>query len=194
MLDLHGFSPITGQLGGGGLVDNLVSTASTLTVNNDNDTSTFSGTIQNTVGQRVPRESGHGPLYLTGTNTYSGTTAVSGGMLQFTQASALYSGTAASWTAANITAGSQATLAVSVGGTGFTVSQAGTLFSNLTGSNSGLLAGSAFGIDTSNATTPVVFSTLVQDSAAGSVGLTKLVRGPWRSPMPSTAIRAPRRL
>ena len=50
LLDLHGFSPIEGQLGGGGLVDNLISTASTLTVNYDNDTHTFSGTIQNSSG------------------------------------------------------------------------------------------------------------------------------------------------
>ena len=116
-------------------------------------------------------------MFLTGTNNYSGTTTVSGGTLQFTQPSALYSGNSASWTATNITAGSQATLAVNVGGTGFTAAQAGTLLTNLTGSNSGLLAGSFFGIDTTNATAPVVFSTRLQDSAAGSVGLTKLGSG-----------------
>ena len=165
-------------LGGAGTVDNLaLSTTSTLTVGNGNGSNTFSGTIQNTAGIVSLVKAGTGTLYLTGSNNYSGVTAVSGGMLELAQPAALYSGSSSSWTATNITAGSQATLAVSVGGTGFTVSQAGTLFSTLTGSNSGLLAGSAFGIDTSNATTPVVFSTLLQDSAAGSVGLTKLGAG-----------------
>ncbi len=178
LLDLHGFSPIEGQLGGGGLVDNLISTASTLTVNYDNDTSTFSGTIQNSSGIVSLVKAGTGALYLTGTNTYSGTTTVSGGMLQFVKPSALYSGSSASWTAANITAGSAATLAVNVDGNGgFTPGQAGILFAGLTGSNSGLLNGAAFGIDTTNATAPVVFSAQLQDSAAGSVGLTKFGAG-----------------
>ena len=79
---------------------------------------------------------------MAGTNTYSGTTTVSGGMLQFAQPAALYNGVTGSWTAANITAGSLATLAVNVDSTaGLPPSQAGTLFANLTGTNSGLLAG-----------------------------------------------------
>ena len=178
LFDLHGGSPTIGAISGAGTVDNLaLSTTSTLTAGNGNGTSTFSGTIQNTVGIVSLVKAGSGTLFLTGSNTYSGTTTVSGGMLEFTQPAALYSGSPASWLATNITAGSGATLAVSVGGTGFTPAQAGTLVTNLTGSNSGLLAGAAFGIDTSNAAAPAVFSILLQDSAAGSVGLTKLGAG-----------------
>ena len=62
---------------------------------------------------------------------------------------------------------------------GFTHAQATTLLTNLTGANSGLLAGSAFGIDTTNATAPVTFSTAIQNSGGGTaaVGFTKLGTG-----------------
>ncbi len=134
---------------------------------------------------------GSGTQVLSGTNAYSGTTNVSGGILQFATTSALYAGNPTSWTAANITAGSQATLAVNVAGTGFTTSQAGILLTNLTGNNSGLLAGSFFGIDTTNATAPVVFSTAIQDSAAGSVGLAKLGSGTLQVTNPSNSYSGP---
>ena len=177
-LDLHGFNPTVGGLfGTSGAIDDLNPTAVTLTIGSGGANGTFSATIQNSSGTVSLAKIGSGTQILSGTNTYSGTTNVSSGILQFATTSALYAGNQTNWTAANITAGSQATLAVSVGGTGFTTAQAGTLFTNLTGSNSGLLNGAAFGIDTTNATAPVVFSTLVQDSAAGSVGLTKLGSG-----------------
>ncbi len=185
VVDLHGFNATVGPLNGtGGAIDDLTTTSSTLTVGNGGGAPStlgpgaYAGTIQNSSGGTVSlAKIGSGTQILSGTNTYGGTTNVSGGILQFATTSALYAGNQTSWTPMNITAGSQATLAVSVGGTGFTISQAGTLLTNLTGTNSGLLAGSAFGIDTTNATAPVVFSTQLQDSAAGSVGLTKLGAG-----------------
>ena len=193
LLDLHGYNPTVGQLTGAGIINNLaLATASTLTVNNDNSTSTFSGSILSTSGAVSLAKAGTGALFLTGTNNYSGTTAVSGGMLQFTQPAALYNGVVGNWTATNISAGSLGTLAVNVDTNGgFSPAQAGTLFANLTGSNSGLLAGSAFGIDTTYATAPVVFSTLLQDSAAGSVGFTKLGPGVLRLTNASNSYSGP---
>ncbi len=193
LLDLHGYNPTVGQLTGAGIINNLaLATASTLTVNNDNSTSTFSGSILSTSGAVSLAKAGTGALFLTGTNNYSGTTAVSGGMLQFTQPAALYNGVVGNWTATNISAGSLGTLAVNVDTNGgFSPAQAATLFANLTGSNSGLLAGSAFGIDTTYATAPVVFSTLLQDSAAGSVGFTKLGPGVLRLTNASNSYSGP---
>ncbi len=169
-----------GVLGGtsGAIDDLLASSASTLTVGSGAASGTFSATIQNSSGTISLAKVGTGSVLLAGTNSYSGATAVSGGILQFVQPAALYNSATGSWTAANISVASSATLAVNVDTNGgFTPSQAGTLFANLSGSNSGLLAGAFFGIDTTNATGPVVFSTLLQDSAAGPVGFTKLGTG-----------------
>ncbi len=51
LVDLHGFSPAVVALSGsGGVIDNLVATASTLTVGSGGTGGTYSGTIQNTSG------------------------------------------------------------------------------------------------------------------------------------------------
>ena len=76
---------------------------------------------------------------------------------------------------------------------GFTAAQAATLLANLTGNNSGLLAGSSFGIDTTNATAPVQFSALIQNSSGGSaaVGITKLGSGTLQLTNPSNSYSGP---
>lgn len=123
---------------------------------------------------------GAGTLYLGGTNTYSGSTAVSAGTLQFAARLSLYNGVTNNWTKTNITVASGATLAVNVGGSGeLTVDEAKTVLSNLTVSinNNGMLAGSAFAIDTANAGSDATFDQVIADSTgtgSGSVGLTKL--------------------
>ena len=90
LLDLNGFSPTLGAIHGAGTINDVAGGGtSLLTVGNGNFGGTFSGTIQNTSGTVSLAKAGTGTLYLTGTNSYSGTTAVSGGMLQFTQPAAL---------------------------------------------------------------------------------------------------------
>ncbi len=84
-LDLAGFNEtingLTNSGTGSSVVDNSAGTA-TLTVGNNNQTSTFSGTIKNTVGSVALTKIGSGTLNLTGTNSYSGNTTVNGGTLQ----------------------------------------------------------------------------------------------------------------
>jgi autotransporter-associated beta strand protein len=125
---------------------------------------------------------GTGTLILSGTNTYTGPTNVSGGTLQFTKPGALYNGAAASWTAANITVESGATLAVNVGGAGeFTTGNVTTLLAQIsTVANNGLKAGATVGFDTTNAVGAVSYASPITDSTGaggGAVSVTKLGAG-----------------
>jgi autotransporter-associated beta strand protein len=125
---------------------------------------------------------GTGTLILSGTNTYTGPTNVSGGTLHFTKPGALYNGAAASWTAANITVESGATLAVNVGGAGeFTTGNVTTLLAQIsTVANNGLKAGATVGFDTTNAVGAVSYASPITDSTGaggGAVSVTKLGAG-----------------
>jgi len=94
---------------------------------------------------------GSGILTLSGTNTYSESTTILGGVLQFAKQASLYGGTAASWTATNITTASGATLALNVGGAGeFTANDITTIVAIGTGT-SGFQDGSTIAFDTTNA-------------------------------------------
>ncbi len=97
-------------------------------------------------------KSGSGTVLLSGTNTYTGTTAISGsGMLQFAKQVSLYNNTPASWTAAKITVNSGSTLALNVGGTGeFTSSNVDTIKA-IGSASTGFKNGSILGLDTTNA-------------------------------------------
>ncbi|QIF00993.1 autotransporter-associated beta strand repeat-containing protein [Roseimicrobium sp. ORNL1] len=64
---------------GAGLVTRGVAGAATLTVNNGNETTSFSGVIENGAGTINITKNGTGVLTLTGTNTYTGTTTVGTG-------------------------------------------------------------------------------------------------------------------
>ena len=80
VLDLAGFSQTINGLSGDGVVDNSSGNA-TLTVGNNNQTSTFSGVIQDTVGALSLTKTGSGTLTLAGVNTYSGNTTIAVGTL-----------------------------------------------------------------------------------------------------------------
>ncbi|MCP3386629.1 MULTISPECIES: autotransporter domain-containing protein [unclassified Bradyrhizobium] len=81
LLDLAGFSNAIGSLAGAGTVTNSGG-AATLTAGGDTTSTVFSGTIQDGAGSIALTKAGTGLLLLSGSNTYSGATIVSGGTLQ----------------------------------------------------------------------------------------------------------------
>ena len=76
-LDMANETDVVGALSGSGSV--LMQTSSALTVNNDNSTSTFSGSIGGAGGTFI--KGGTGMLTLTGNNPFMGTTMVHAGTL-----------------------------------------------------------------------------------------------------------------
>ena len=171
-----------------------------LATNNNNITVTLDGTATgNTVTDiisNVGGGAGTGKVYVTksnssiwtlsGANTYTGTTTVTGGTLVFTKQAALYSGTPANWVKTSITVGTGATMAFGVGdsaGGYFDSAALDSLQTNLKTSIStnGFKAGSIMGFDTTNATGATFsYNTAVTDSTgtgSGAVGLAKLGAG-----------------
>ncbi|MEZ0276572.1 MAG: beta strand repeat-containing protein, partial [Roseimicrobium sp.] len=74
-------SDTIGGLSGAGLITKGSAGSATLTVNAGNESTTFSGVIQNGLGTVVLAKNGTGTLTLTGANTYTGTTTVLRGTL-----------------------------------------------------------------------------------------------------------------
>ena len=79
-LNVAGNSGNINGLWGGGTIDDSVGGGS-LIVGNNNATSTFSGTIQNSAGALSLTKTGAGTVTLAGTGTYAGVTTVAGGVL-----------------------------------------------------------------------------------------------------------------
>ncbi len=106
--DLAGYNGSIGSLAGSGTVNLNVNT---LTVGNDNTSTTFSGIIAN-AGSLI--KTGSGTLTLAGTSTYSGTTAISNGTLAVSGAlssSGVTVGTGAAFAAGSTGVVGSATLA-----------------------------------------------------------------------------------
>ncbi len=165
----------TGNLGSAGVVNNAALSF------NRNDSTTVANNIS---GSGSLTQNGAGILTLAGTNTYNGASTVNAGVMQFAVPSALYNGNSANWTKSRLTANDGGTLAFSVGGAGeFTAANVTTLLTNLTGdvTSGGFKAGSAIGLDTSNAAGGSF--TLVDNLAdttgtgGGALGLVKLGSG-----------------
>jgi len=119
-----------------------------------------------------------GTWTLSGANTYTGTTAITGGMLVFAKQASLYQGNSAFWTAANIAVNSGCTLGINVGGSGeFTASDIA-LFDTLGTSTGGLKTGAYLGLDTTNAGGSFNYSSnLINAGVSTSTGLAKLGTG-----------------
>ena len=82
-LDLGGFAQTITSLAGGGVVSTSANSPTTVTLTNQGSgTSTFSGRITDGFGTVALTQGGPGTLTLTGANTYSGGTTISGGTLQ----------------------------------------------------------------------------------------------------------------
>jgi autotransporter-associated beta strand protein len=81
-LDLNGFSETINGLNGSGIVDNVpAGPAVTLTVGDNDASSSFSGILQNSGGTLNLVKTGSGVAALGGANTISGTVTVNGGTL-----------------------------------------------------------------------------------------------------------------
>ena len=183
-------TPTLGGLIGSTNVASVITTGyssvTALTLNPQSGKSyTYSGNIGNGAAGMTLTKSGSGTQILSGSNSYSGATTVSTGMLQFATTNALYGGTTGSWTATNIRTGSAATLAFNVGGSGeFSTGNVTTLLTNLASSTSatnGMNAGSFLGFDTTNASggTFTIADVIANSTGAsgGARGLRKLGTG-----------------
>ncbi len=164
----------------GGLV--ALAAGKTLNANVTGGSLRLAGSFVRSGGSDLTK-TGAGTLYLSGFGSGTGLTNVNAGILQYSMPGALYAGATGSWTAANISVASGATLAVNVGGASdFTTGNVTTLLTGLsTGvNNNGLRAGASFGFDTSNATSTLSYATALVNSTGtggGAVGFTKLGTG-----------------
>ena len=144
----------------GGLVENLANINSIFSIGALNTNTTFAGTIQNNTGTVAITKVGTGSLTLSGTNTYTGSTTISAGILDITATGALPSfNTNGGYSVAN-----GATLAV------YNAVTDANIASMLATTN--FAAGAALGFDTTTANR--TYSTVLADTAQGALGLTKL--------------------
>ncbi|MEI7956742.1 MAG: autotransporter-associated beta strand repeat-containing protein, partial [Verrucomicrobiota bacterium] len=90
-LDLNGNSASINGLSGAGTVTSSVAGGVTLTAGGNNQTSSFSGAIQNGSGTLALLKTGSGTLTLGGTNTFTGGVTINGGALKLASAGALNS-------------------------------------------------------------------------------------------------------
>ena len=163
----------------GGIV--ALAAGKTLTANATGGSLRLAGSLARGGSSNLTK-TGAGTLYLSGFGSGTGLTTVSAGTLQYSLPGALYAGATASWTAANISVASGATLAVNVGGTtDFTPGNVSTLLTQIsTVANNGLKAGATVGFDTTNAVGTVNYASPITNSTGaggGAVGVAKFGAG-----------------
>lgn len=180
------FFPSIASLAGSGagtagvvLGDAVGGTPTTLTVGENHASTTFNGSIGDETGTNPAAignltKSGNGSLTLTNANTYTGATSVLSGMLQFGLRTSLYNANTGSWTAANISVNTAATLGLNVGGAGqFTTADVSSILALGTAST-GFAFGSFAALDTAGG--DFVHNGAITDTNAGGnvLGLKKL--------------------
>jgi autotransporter-associated beta strand protein len=148
---------------------------------NSSSSGDYNGPIQTVPGRTSALvKAGSGTQRLAGVNSYTGTTTVSGGTLQFGKKVSLYNNVTANWTAANIKVASGATLAFNVGGTDeFTAADIQSLAA-LGTATGGFADGAILGLDTTNADGGTfTYGNVLADTNGGAndLGLTKLGAG-----------------
>lgn len=94
-VDLNGHTAAIGALNGGGTVDTVSGGTPILTIGNNADSGTFSGTIKNTAGTLALTKANTGTETLAGANTYAGATTINAGVLRVANPNALGSGASA---------------------------------------------------------------------------------------------------
>jgi autotransporter-associated beta strand protein len=97
VLDMRGFSDTINGLsnsgaGNGIIISSSASTTSVLTIGNNDQTSTFSGAIEERLATFSVRKIGTGTLTLSGANTYDGDTTISDGTLKLGAANVIPDG------------------------------------------------------------------------------------------------------
>ncbi|NTY41081.1 two-partner secretion domain-containing protein, partial [Burkholderia diffusa] len=156
------------QLGTGAVLDN-----GTLNFSNVSGSLTIANNISGSGGINVNGMPNNGTVILAGNNSYTGTTTIQSGTLDFATENSLYGNNTAAWTAANIKVSPNATLEVRTGngiaGTGFTAADIATLTGNLNASSGGFASGSYFGIDTTNGN--FTLGQALTNTAQGTLGL-----------------------
>jgi autotransporter-associated beta strand protein len=146
------------QAGGGTGPMSLQLSQANSTINNvlGTNTTTNQGilTISASIGEGSSpsgiTKGNNGILLLSGTNTFTGPTVVTGGFIQYANAASLYGGNAGNWTTSNLVVKSGGAMIFRVGGTG---AFATTDFDTLKGlgtATGGFMNGSGIGIDTTN--------------------------------------------
>lgn len=136
----EGFSQLSGL--GGVLLNDAAGTTSTLTLGENNGSSTFDGVLKNGAGALALTKTGTGTVTLTGANSYSGGTVINGGALNAATTSSL-PGYA---TPGSVTVNNGGVVAVRVGGlNGWQPADIATLRANAV-----FNAGAGLGIDTTN--------------------------------------------
>jgi fibronectin-binding autotransporter adhesin len=154
---------VGGLSGSGNLaLTDTSSTAATLVVGANNANTTYSGTLS---GGGSLTKTGNGVLMLTATNSYTGPTAVSAGVLQAATTASL----PGYGTSGMVTVASNAELAVNYGGSSdWTSSQVDAAREKVN-----FQSGSMLAVDTTNATAPVTYASNI----SGSLGITKAGAG-----------------
>jgi autotransporter-associated beta strand protein len=117
-------------------------------------------------------KAGNGILLLSGTNSFTGPTTVSGGFIQYTVPASLYGGNSANWTTTNLVVQPGAAMIFRVGGTGFATTDFDNL-KTLGSATGGFLNGSAIGIDTGNGSQTYAGNIGDTNSGANSLGFHK---------------------
>jgi autotransporter-associated beta strand protein len=192
-VDINGFSPDFGGLSGiaaavPGMIVNNGASAGTLSVGDNNVSSTFSGTLADGFAPLGLNKAGSGTLTLGGTNTYSGDTTITKGILALTNTAAL--GNVTSSTNLFVKSGGELQLPLGAAASVGNVFVAGTGATGLGTINGGTLnvLGANITMNSSSGTA-VISSPTVLNSFTGATTLTcsssketLILSGPLTSP------------
>jgi fibronectin-binding autotransporter adhesin len=155
IIDLNGYNNSINGLNGNGTVDEQSAATSTLTVGNNNASSTFSGLLTDSVGTLNLTKTGNGTLTLQGAHTYSGATTISGGSVAVSNPNVFGSGNSP----VALTAGS-------------IVTTTSLNLSNLTGSvGTSIANGAGAGANTITHVGVGSFTGIISDGVSGSISV-----------------------
>jgi len=153
VIDLNGFNNGVNALLGNGTIDNQSGGASVLTVGNNDDSGTFSGTLANTSGTLGVTKVGTGQITLTSANTHAGPTIVNTGTLEVQNPNAFGSGT--------LTINGGALRTTSSLNLNSLTGADGTTFANAAGATTTILTHTGTGN----------YTGIISDGASGSIGI-----------------------